>query len=169
MSTGLCSSGSVYVCVWGGGISASSTNINTTHHDAEGRKDRVKSPLAQCRPRHDEWGWLRVKKQLRGRRVGPIKTPKRPAHGEKRVRGGLRRARQRHKKPKVGQGLGAFASRGLAAASAPSEATHPCTRTSHTARSRLLLGFKFLTGSERFHGRGLSLRLCPGLAAPYRR
>lgn len=27
----------------------------------------------------------------------------------------------------------------------------------------------FLTGSECFHGRGLSLRLCPGLAAPYRR
>lgn len=95
----------------------------------------------------------------------PVKTPKPLAHGEKTCPTGTTTPQ----KAKVGQGLGAFASRGLAAASAPSEATHSRTRTSHTARSRLLLRFKFLTGSERFHGRGLSLRLCPGLAAPYRR
>ncbi|KAF5889381.1 claspin isoform X2 [Clarias magur] len=37
----------------------------------------------------------------------------------------------------------------------------------HCRRPKALLMLPALTGSERFHGRGLSLRLCPGLAAPF--
>lgn len=162
MSTGLCSSGSVL----GGNKRVFHKHQHNTPR--RGRKDRVKSPLTQCRPRHDEWRWLRVKTATRTSRSADNDAEAARTRGKTRPSFAATSAITPQKQ-KVGQGLGWCARRGLAAAAAPSEATHSRTRASHTARSRLLLCFKFLTGSERFHGRGLSLRLCPGLAAPYRR
>lgn len=70
-----------------------------------------------------------------------------------------------------GLGLGLFSRQRAEAAVQPRPPVKLRFRTPRTPRSPRYSPtiFFFLTGSERFHGRGLSLRLCPGLAAPYRR